>query len=153
MSAVIAQLCMVAILLLTTSVVFSGRMRPIGGWRPANKSSIHVINATEFAVTQEFDLVNVDYEIISAYQQIVAGTKYNLTVAITDKSNSNCSMYEYIVLHNLYSCKDCPVYELLEDTATTGCPFPAIIAISPPPGQPGDQPPPLAGNFFLTFIA
>lgn len=54
-------------------------------------------DAAQFAVNSEYTESNVNYEIVEALQQVVAGMNYNLTVKITDNATSGCSLHRYKV--------------------------------------------------------
>lgn len=69
----------------------------VGGWSKADITSDSVKGAAQFAVNSEYTESNVNYEIVEALQQVVAGMNYNLTVKITDNATSSCSMHRYKV--------------------------------------------------------
>ena len=69
----------------------------LGGWSKADITSDNVKDAAKFAVNSEYTESDVNYEIVEALQQVVAGMNYNLTLKITDNSSSACSLHRYKV--------------------------------------------------------
>jgi hypothetical protein len=59
--------------------------------------SQQVKNAAAFAVKKEFPTARMSYKVSSAMKQIVAGTNYDITAAITMTNNKNCTMRRYVV--------------------------------------------------------
>lgn len=91
-----------------------------GGWSPADKNSDRVKDAAKFAVHNQYPNDNVDFSIIQALQQVVAGLKYDLTIRVTELSSKICSMHQYKVLHTLDQ-----TYLLLDSQALTDTPCPS----------------------------
>ena len=58
-------------------------------------------NAANFAVHNQYPNDNVNFSIIQAFQQVVAGLNYDITIRITDLQSSICSMHRYKVFQAL----------------------------------------------------
>lgn len=73
---------------------------PAGGWSAADKTSVGVVAAAEFAVSQGYSGGVIDFQIIEAVQQVVAGMNYDLTIKVTLPSSIS-RMHRYKIFRKL----------------------------------------------------
>lgn len=70
-----------------------------GGDSPVNPTDPDVVAAASYAVSVTYAPNTKTYSVISGTSQIVAGTMYDLKVAVTEKSNGVCKVLNYLVWH------------------------------------------------------
>jgi hypothetical protein len=73
----------------------------------------YVVKAAVYALGDRYILDAIDYKILSAEQQMVAGKNFWLTISVAETSPTTCTVMSYKVWEQYGTATP---YELLEDT-------------------------------------
>lgn len=68
----------------------------LGGWKKADVTSAPVISAVKFALLTRYPNESIDYKVVDAKQQVVAGMKYEILVE-NKMAGKDCFMERYEV--------------------------------------------------------
>jgi Cystatin domain len=90
----------------------------VGAPFPVDPEDPNVLVAADFAVADSYDLDATSYTVLSATKQIVSGTLYDLTVAVTETSDGYCTVFNYVV-HEVADQASTVPYELKSTTELT----------------------------------
>jgi Cystatin domain len=69
----------------------------LGGSSPVNPTDPKVLDAAAYAFSVTFEANTHTFKVISGTSKIVAGTMYDLKVAVTEKSKGACKVINYVV--------------------------------------------------------
>ena len=72
-----------------------------GGYTTADPKATDVKDAAKFAINNQYPTIKMSYKILSALKQVVAGTKYDMKLSVTNPSTKVCTVREYVVLRKL----------------------------------------------------
>jgi Cystatin domain len=70
-----------------------------GGDSAVDPTDPDVLDAADYAINVSYPPNTHSFSVISGTSQIVAGTMYNLKVAVTEESTGGCTVFNYAVWH------------------------------------------------------
>jgi len=85
-----------AVLLSIASIRAFGGGVP-GSWSTADIRDNAIVEATKFAIEQKFPNLKVEYDLVSAKKQVVAGMNYYMVVNVRNVANHPCQVYHFQV--------------------------------------------------------
>ena len=93
----ISLLVAMALFIMATAKLIPYVPAKVGAPFPVDPEDPNVLVAADFAVAKSYDLDATSHTVLSATKQIVAGTNYDLTVAVTETSDGHCTVFNYAV--------------------------------------------------------
>ena len=92
-----------------------------GGYSVISPESAGALNAAQYAVNEKYPAVEIDFEVMTAKMQVVAGFNYRLDVAVTLIGDETCSMQNFEVYQGFKND-----YILKSSTALTSQECPSV---------------------------
>lgn len=109
-----------------------------GGWNEVTDlNSQDILDAANWCVSQMNRTGTTTHSVVSARRQIVAGTKYALTLALTDTATNTCTTKGFVIVKKLIlnGVAPDPPYVLLESDSSSGAPCSSVAPSVSPGGQ------------------